>query len=101
MASWDESCRQAGGEPLERLARFRRELHWCPWRCPDALFELADAVLAAPGPVAPLPCLSLEPAFRRGHGMACQALAEGGIDEEAAGPAGRGPAAGLAAGLRD
>jgi hypothetical protein len=30
-----------------------------------------------------LPYLSLEPAFRRGHGMICQALAEGGIDEEA------------------
>jgi hypothetical protein len=51
--------------------------------CPDALFELADAVLAAPGPVASLPYLTLEPAFRRGHGMTCQALADGGIDEEA------------------
>src|SRR5215469_7338155 len=83
MASWGESCQQAGGESLERLARFRRELYWCLWRCPDALFELADAVLTAPGPVASLPYLSLEPAFRRGHGMIYQALAEGGIDEEA------------------
>jgi hypothetical protein len=30
-----------------------------------------------------MPCLSLEPAFRRGHGMIYQALADGGIDEEA------------------
>jgi hypothetical protein len=49
MASWAESCQQAGGESLERLVRFRRELYWCLWRCPDALFELADAVLTAPG----------------------------------------------------
>jgi hypothetical protein len=83
MASWGESCQQAGGESLARLAWFRRELYWCLWRCPDALFELADAVLAAPGPVASLPYLSLEPAFRRGHGMTCQSLGEGGIDEEA------------------
>ena len=83
MASWGESCQQAGGESLERLARFRRELYWCLWRCPDALFELADAVLTAPGPVASLPYLSLEPAFRRGHGMIYQSLGEGGIDEEA------------------
>jgi hypothetical protein len=35
-----------------------------------------DAVLAA-GPVPSLPYLSLEPAFRRSHGMVCQGLAEG------------------------
>jgi hypothetical protein len=80
MASWGESCRHAGGEWLERLARFRRELYWCLWRCPDALFELADAVLTAPGPVASLPYLSLEPAFRRGHGMIYRALGCGGVD---------------------
>jgi len=83
MASWDESCQQAGGESLERLARFRREPYRCLWRRPDALFELADTVLTAPGPVASLPYLSLEPASRRGHGMICQPLGEGGIDEEA------------------
>jgi hypothetical protein len=80
MARDGRSC---PGEALEGLARFRRELHWCLWRCPDALFELADAVLTAPGPVASLPYLSLEPTFRRGHGMICQALADGGTDEEA------------------
>jgi hypothetical protein len=30
-----------------------------------------------------LPYLSVEPVFRRGHGMVYQALAEDGIDEEA------------------
>jgi hypothetical protein len=71
------------GDALGRLAWFRQEWHWCLWRCGDALFELADAVLTAPGLVASLPYLSLEPAFRRGHRMIYQALGEGGIDEEA------------------
>jgi hypothetical protein len=39
---------------VQELARFRRELYWCLWRRPDALFEVADAVLTAPGPVASL-----------------------------------------------
>ena len=82
MAGGDESCQQAGGDALQKLARFRRELFWCLWRRPDALFELIDAVLAA-GYAGSLPYLSLEPAFRRGHGMVYQALSEGGIDEEA------------------
>lgn len=43
------------------------------------MFELADAVLAdavltAPGPVSSLPDSSLEPSFRRGHGLVCQAI---------------------------
>jgi hypothetical protein len=40
-------------------------------------------VLTAPGPVTSLPYLSVEPAMRRGHGIVYQALAEGGVDEEA------------------
>src|ERR1700732_1505550 len=83
MADGSGRWQQAGGDALERLARCRRELYRCLWLCPDALFELADAVLSAPGPVASLPYLSLEPVFRRGHGMVYQGLAEGGIDEEA------------------
>src|SRR5260370_33762672 len=51
------------------------------WRCPDAWFEREDAVLPA-GPAPSLPYLSLEPVFRRGHGMVYQALAEGRIGEE-------------------
>ena len=49
---------------------------------PGRLFELTDAVLTA-GHAGSLPYLSLEPSFRRGHGMIYQGLAEGGIDEEA------------------
>ena len=41
-----------------------------------------DAVTAA-GRVPSLPRLSLDPAFRRGHGMICQGLAGGRVDEEA------------------
>lgn len=68
---------------LEQLAWFRREYHRCLWRGGDALFELTDAALTAPGLVASLPYLSLEPAFRRGHGMIYRALREGGADEGA------------------
>jgi hypothetical protein len=85
MAWQKQSCQQgqpAGGSALAELAGFRQALHRCLWRCPDALFELADAVLTA-GPARSLPYLSLEPSFRRGHGMVYQALAGGRIDEEA------------------
>jgi len=82
MALQEQSCQRAGGDALAELARFRREAYWCLWRRPDALFELSDAVLTA-GQAGSLPYLSLEPAFRRGHGMVYQALAEGGVDEEA------------------
>ena len=76
-------CQRAGsGDGLGELAGFRQRLYRCLWRCPDALFELAEAVLTA-GHGGSLPYLSLEPGFRRGHGMICQGLARGGIDEEA------------------
>src|SRR5260370_6472766 len=84
MAWQQQSCQQgqsAGENALAGLTAFRRALHGCMWRCPDALFELADAVLTA-GPAPSLPYLSLEPVFRRGHGMVYQALAEGRIGEE-------------------
>jgi hypothetical protein len=79
MARGDQPC---PGDALGRLARFRREYYWCLRRSGDALFELGDAMLTAPGLVASLPYLSLEAAFRRGHGMICQALSQGGVDEE-------------------
>jgi hypothetical protein len=71
MARGDQLC---PGDALGRLARFRRKYYWCLWRSGDALFELGDAMLTAPGLVASLPYLSLEAAFRRGHGMIYQAL---------------------------
>lgn len=79
MAGGDEV--PAGGG--RGLAGFRRGLHCCLWRRGEALFELTEAVLTARGLVASLPYLSLEPGFRRGHGMVYLGLAEGRIDEEA------------------
>jgi hypothetical protein len=67
---------------LARLRAFRAELHACFPRRGDALLELADALLSAPGPVVSLPHLSLEPAHRRGWGSLYAALACGRIDAE-------------------
>ncbi len=57
-----------GVESVEVLCRFRREVYACLDARADALFELADAVACAAGPVRSLPELSLEPEHRRGHG---------------------------------
>jgi hypothetical protein len=51
-----------------------------PWG--DALFELVDAALCAPGPLRSVPALSLEPTFRRSHGSLYKALALGEVDHE-------------------
>ena len=67
---------------LARLQGFRAGLHACCLRRADALLDLADALLSAPGPVASLPHLSLEPAHRRGWGSLYAALADGRIDAE-------------------
>jgi hypothetical protein len=82
MAWRVRSCQVAGGDALDRLAGFRRDVYRCLWRRADALFETMDAVLTA-GPVPSLPYLSLEPVMRRGHGMVYQGLAAGRIDEDA------------------
>ena len=50
---------------------------------PDAAFELTDTVLCMPSPVASVPALSLEPAFRGSHGSLYKALARGEVDDEA------------------
>jgi hypothetical protein len=44
----------------------------------DALFEVADAVLCADGPVRTLAGLSLAPGHRRGHGALRDAVNHGG-----------------------
>jgi hypothetical protein len=67
---------------LARLQAFRAGLYACCTRRADALVDLADALLSAPGPVASLPQLSLEPAHRRGWGSLYAALACGRIDAE-------------------
>jgi hypothetical protein len=67
---------------LARLQAFRAGLHGCCTRRGDALVDLADALLSAPGPVTSLPQLSLEAAHRRGWGSLYAALACGRIDAE-------------------
>jgi hypothetical protein len=62
------------------LARFRQEFYQCLSRRADALFELADAVLCAEGPVRSLPGLSLLAEHRRGHGGLYAGLAHGRVD---------------------
>lgn len=64
------------------LVEFRSDLYGflIGWR--DALFELGDAVLCSPSPVASVPSLSLEPVFRRGHGSLYKALARGRVDTD-------------------
>ena len=57
----------AGDQARGVLAAFRGELYRCLTARADALFELADAVLCADGPVRVLAPLSLEPEHRRGR----------------------------------
>jgi hypothetical protein len=66
----------------QALREFRARLYECLAARPDALFELADAILCADHAVTSLVQLSLVPAFRRGHGALYAALADGRIDEE-------------------
>jgi hypothetical protein len=78
---------QAGGvEPpgdglaRDRLVAFRGELYRCFTARADELFELADSVLCAEGPVQTLVGLSLVPEHRRGHGGLYDGLNAGRID---------------------
>lgn len=80
MAADGRAGQVLGGGGVAGLAWFRRELYSCLRRRGDALFELGDAVLTAV-PGRPLPYLSLEPGFRRGHGMVYQGLAAGRVSE--------------------
>ena len=75
--AWLEAEAGSGNETdhaRERLAGFRDQLYGCLARRPDALFELADAVLGRQGRVYMLAELSLEPECRRGHGAVYDAL---------------------------
>jgi hypothetical protein len=81
--AWLEGEAGSGGEAdraRERLAGFRGELYRCLAKRPDALFELADAVLCGQGRVQMLAELSLEPECRRGHGAVYDALNAGQAD---------------------
>lgn len=65
-----------------QLERFRSEFYGCLPSWGDALFELCDAALCAPGPVTSVPSLSLDPVFRRSHGSLYKALALGEVNED-------------------
>jgi hypothetical protein len=70
-------------EPPDALQTFRRSFYECFHRRADALFELADAILAADG-AAPSPAhLSLQASHRRGWGSLYAALDRGRIDDAA------------------
>jgi len=58
----------AGAGSLAVLSRFRAGFRACLAARGDGLFELADAVLCADGPVRTLAGLSLVAEHRRGHG---------------------------------
>ncbi|MEV0733585.1 NF041680 family putative transposase [Polymorphospora sp. NPDC050346] len=62
------------------LADFRRDLYACLTARADALFELADAVLCADGPMTSLVGLPLVAEYRRGHGALYDGLNAGRID---------------------
>ncbi len=69
------------GTPVPRgdLDWFRREFYRSLTARADALFELADAVLCADGPVCSLVELTLVAEHRRGHGAMYDALAHGQV----------------------
>src|ERR1035441_3674783 len=69
----------ASGGPAAVLSRFRQEFHACLTARRDEIFELADAVLCADGPVRNLAGLSLAPEHRRGHGALYDAVNAGRI----------------------
>jgi hypothetical protein len=69
-------------EPSDALQTFRRSLYECLHRRGDALFELADAILAADSAVPSPAHLSLQVPHRRGWGSLYAALNRGRIGAE-------------------
>lgn len=70
---------QAGPTNLGDLVAFRCAFYDCLTPRADALFELADAVLCAEGPVSTLVGLRLTAEHRRGHGALYDGLGSGRI----------------------
>jgi hypothetical protein len=70
----------AAAGPAAVLSRFRRGFHACLTARGDEIFELADAVLCADGPVRNLAALSLAPGHRRGHGALYDAVNHGRME---------------------
>jgi len=80
LGSEVESRAEDDVQARDRLAVFRGQLYRCLTARADELFELADAVLCADGPVRDLAGLSLAPEHRRGHGALYDAVSHGQID---------------------
>src|SRR5512133_2807649 len=77
MDSLPDDAASAG--PLAVLSRFRLDFHACLTARREEIFELADAVLCADGPVRTLAGLSLAPEHRRGHGALYDAVSHGRV----------------------
>jgi len=77
--AWRVDAVQDGDRGCGLLAAFRSALRRCFARRPDALFELADAVLCKQDRVHMLAELSLEPECRRGHGAVYDAVNAGQV----------------------
>jgi hypothetical protein len=71
---------QAGPASLDGLDAFRGAFYDCLTLRRDALFELAEAVLCAEGPVSTLVGLSLAAEHRRGHGALYDGLGSGRVE---------------------
>ena len=69
----------SSAERAEELVNFRNDFYDCLGSWADALFELTDAVLCAPGPVSSVPALSLGPTFGRSFGSLYKALSKGEV----------------------
>ncbi|MFI7643837.1 transposase [Nonomuraea sp. NPDC049400] len=67
-------------EAIAELSEFRQEIYGCLTARADELFELAEAVLCADGPVRTLVGLALTPEHRRGHGALYDAINHGRIE---------------------
>ena len=80
--AWREPEVKGGGrvQAPGLLAAFRAGLYECFSRRPDALFELADAVVCRPERVHMVAELSLEPECRRGHGAVYDAVSCGVVE---------------------
>ncbi len=67
-------------EALDLFSGFRSDFYACLTDYPDALFELADALLCADGPVRSPVELTVVPEHRRGHGGMYKALNRGTLN---------------------
>lgn len=74
------ACAGPADAALGVLSHFRVEFYDCLYARADALFELADAVLCADGPVKSLVELTLAVEHRRGHGAMYGAVNRGWLE---------------------